>query len=158
MWGLKIYTPHPPALENAFWPEMGGGGLFNFSLENIFRKRSFVPLSFVVISCSLQVNPPPLNGRQLPQSPFAQYLPESRATSVPGSRLLKEAFQPWVGGRERHPITREGWNCRFQPPPTLSFLSLVVWFLPRKTPKFTKDFLPLPNPQNAWKRQRKHLP
>ena len=41
--------------------------------------------------------------------------------------------------------------------PTLSFLSLLVWFLPRKTPKFTKDFLPLPNPQNPWKRQRKHL-
>ena len=38
----------------------------------------------------------------------------------------------------------------------LSFLSLVVWFLPRKTPKFTKDFLCLPNPQNPWKRQRKH--
>ena len=33
---------------------------------------------------------------------------------------------------------------------TLSFLSLVVWFLPR-------DFLSLPNPQTPWNRQRKNL-
>ena len=25
-WGLKIYTPPPPPLKNAFWPEMGGEG------------------------------------------------------------------------------------------------------------------------------------
>ena len=25
-WGLRIYTPHPLPLKNAFWPKMGGAG------------------------------------------------------------------------------------------------------------------------------------
>ena len=40
---------------------------------------------------------------------------------------------------------------------TLSFLSLLVWFLPRQTPKFTKDFLPLPNPIPGKDRENTNL-
>ena len=32
---------------------------------------------------------------------------------------------------------------------------MIFWFLSRKTLKFTKDFLSLPNPQIPWKRKRK---
>ena len=42
---------------------------------------------------------------------------------------------------------------------TLSFFSLVFWvktFFIKENLKITKDFLSLPNPQNPWKRQRKH--
>ena len=38
---------------------------------------------------------------------------------------------------------------------SLSFRSLIFWFLSRKTLKFTKDCLSLPNPQIPWKRKRK---
>ena len=40
---------------------------------------------------------------------------------------------------------------RFLPKGALSFLSLTLWFLPRKTVKLTKDRLSLPNPQSPWK-------
>ena len=36
--GAQNIHPHPPPLENAFWPEKGGGGggIYNFSLEYFY--------------------------------------------------------------------------------------------------------------------------
>ena len=39
---------------------------------------------------------------------------------------------------------------------TLSFLSLVVLFSPRKTSRITKAFLSLLNPLKTWKNKRQH--
>ena len=74
---------------------------------------------------------------------------------VEGFSLKTKAVFPFSRGKNRISQGVENRGSLISVP-SLSFLSLLGWFLPRKTPKFTKDFLPLPNTQNPWKRQRKH--
>ena len=45
-------------------------------------------------------------------------------------------------------------NCMKSRIPVLLFLGFLVFI--KENRKITKDFLSLPNPQNPWKRQRKH--
>ena len=64
---------------------------------------------------------------------------------------------PCSAKHPEQPLQEEPISSRFWPllMTTLSFRSLIFRFLSRKTLKFTKDCLSLPNPQIPWKRKRK---
>ena len=79
----------------------------------------------------------------------AQHMKHRNAQKISSKSLPNSSPRLSPNHQNLSPRVRSG-EC------PLSFFSLVFWVFIKENLIITKDFLSQPNPQNPWKRQRKH--